>query len=198
MGITACGAWRSVIRHFSEIDIDPGRDEITAVGIGDMSGDVFGNGMLCSRVIKLVAAFDHRHVFIDPNPDPETAYLERERLFGLPTSSWVDYSSELVSAGGGVFPRSAKSIQVSPQMRELLPALGEAEAVSPTELIRAILQAPVDLLWNGGIGTYVKASSESNGEVGDPANDAVRVDGAATVHRGGRGWQPRPQPARPH
>ncbi len=178
MGITARGAWRSVIRHFSEIDIDPGRDEITAVGIGDMSGDVFGNGMLCSRVIKLVAAFDHRHVFIDPNPDPETAYLERERLFGLPTSSWVDYSSELVSAGGGVFPRSAKSIQVSPQMRELLPALGEAEAVSPTELIRAILQAPVDLLWNGGIGTYVKASSESNGEVGDPANDAVRVDGA--------------------
>jgi len=180
MGITAKGAWVSVQRHFREMGIDCQAEDFTCVGIGDMSGDVFGNGLLCSPHTKLVAAFDHRDIFIDPDPDPETSYAERARLFALPRSSWKDYDAGLISTGGGVFPRSAKSIPLSPQARE---ALGleergvEAERMTPAELMRAILLAPVDLLWNGGIGTYVKAHSESHADVGDKANDAIRVDG---------------------
>ena len=177
MGITARGAWESVKRHFLERGLDPQNAGITVVGVGDMSGDVFGNGMLSSEHIALVAAFDHRHVFIDPHPDPATSFAERRRLFGLPYSSWADYDASLISDGGGVFPRSAKAIAVTPQMREAL-GLGGAERLTPTEMIRAILTAPVDLLWNGGIGTYVKASAESHGDIGDRANDAVRVDAA--------------------
>ena len=174
MGITARGAWESVRRHFRELGTDVGTTDFTAVGIGDMSGDVFGNGMLLSRHIKLVGAFDHRHVFLDPDPDPEQSYGERERLFGLPGSSWADYDASLISPGGGVFSRTAKSIPLSPEVRS---ALGtDAESSTPAELIRALLQAPVDLLWNGGIGTYVKARNERHAEVGDRANDAVRVD----------------------
>jgi len=175
MGITAKGAWVSVQRHFREMGIDSQTEEFTCVGIGDMSGDVFGNGLLCSPTTKLVAAFDHRDIFLDPNPDPETSYAERARLFALPRSSWKDYDAGLISAGGGVFPRSAKSIPLSPQVQE---ALGvQADRLTPAELMRAILLAPVDLLWNGGIGTYVKARSESHADVGDKANDAIRVDG---------------------
>ena len=174
MGITARGAWESVRRHFRELGVDVATTDFTAVGIGDMSGDVFGNGMLLSRHLKLVGAFDHRHVFLDPDPDPEQSFRERERLFRLPGSSWADYDAALISPGGGVFPRTAKSIPLSPEVRA---ALGiEAELLTPGELIRAILQAPVDLLWNGGIGTYVKARGERHAEVGDRANDAVRVD----------------------
>ena len=174
MGITARGAWESVRRHFRELGMDVGTTDFTAVGIGDMSGDVFGNGMLLSRHIKLVGAFDHRHVFLDPDPDPEQSYGERERLFRLPGSSWADYDASLISPGGGVFSRTAKSIPLSPEVRS---ALGtDAESLTPAELIRALLQAPVDLLWNGGIGTYVKARNERHAEVGDRANDAVRVD----------------------
>ncbi|MPM32002.1 NAD-specific glutamate dehydrogenase [bioreactor metagenome] len=178
MGITARGAWRSVIRHFSEIGVNPQTDDITVVGIGDMSGDVFGNGMLRSRHVRLIGAFDHRHIFIDPNPEAETSVDERQRLFNLPSSSWGDYSAELISDGGGVFARSAKSIPISPQMRGVLPILGEAEQATPAEVIQALLQAPVDLVWHGGIGTYVKASQEQNADIGDPANDAVRIDGS--------------------
>jgi glutamate dehydrogenase len=175
MGITARGAWESVKRHFREMGIDTQTTGFTAVGIGDMSGDVFGNGMLLSRHIRLVAAFDHRHVFIDPDPDAETSFAERERLFRLPRSSWADYDAELVSEGGGVWPRTAKSIPLSPQARR---ALGvEAEAMAPSELVSAILRAPVDLLYNGGIGTYVKAGTETHADVGDRANDALRVNG---------------------
>ena len=176
MGITARGAWESVKHHFRSLGHDTQRQAFTVVGIGDMSGDVFGNGMLLSRHIRLVAAFDHRHVFIDPEPDAASSHAERERLFRLPRSSWADYDASLISAGGGVYPRSAKSIALSPQARA---ALGiEAERLTPNELIRAVLLAPVDLLYNGGIGTYVKASGETNAEVGDRANDAIRVDGA--------------------
>jgi glutamate dehydrogenase len=177
MGITARGAWESVRRHFLELGIDPQTTDITVVGVGDMSGDVFGNGMLLSEHIRLVAAFDHRHIFVDPTPDAETSFAERTRMFALPYSSWADYDAALISAGGGVFPRSAKSIAVTPEMRAAL-GLGDAEHLTPTELIKAILKAPVDLFWNGGIGTYIKASDEQHGEVGDRANDAVRVDGA--------------------
>src|SRR5690606_23049540 len=152
------------------------RQEITVVGIGDMSGDVFGNGMLRSRTIKLVAAFDHRHIFLDPDPDPEVSYAERERLFRLPGSSWDDYDRSLISAGGGVYPRTAKSVPISPQVRTVLGLDEQVTALTPPELIRAILAAPVDLLYNGGIGTYVKASTESHAEVGDKANDACRID----------------------
>ncbi len=174
MGITARGAWESVRRHFRELGVDVATTDFTAVGIGDMSGDVFGNGMLLSRHLKLVGAFDHRHVFLDPDPDPEQSFRERERLFRLPGSSWADYDAALISPGGGVFPRTAKSIPLSAEVRA---ALGtEAELLTPGELIRAILHAPVDLLWNGGIGTYVKARDERHAEVGDRANDAVRVD----------------------
>ncbi|MGC3953255.1 MAG: NAD-glutamate dehydrogenase [Propionicimonas sp.] len=177
MGITARGAWESVKRHFLELGVDVATDQITAVGIGDMSGDVFGNGMLLSHHLKLVAAFDHRHIFLDPDPDPAASFEERRRLFELPASSWADYSPALISAGGGVFPRSAKAIPVSPELRRLLP-LGQVRQVTPTELIRAILQAEVDLLWNGGIGTYIKATDEPHAEIGDRANDPIRVNGS--------------------
>ncbi|NUT93723.1 MAG: NAD-glutamate dehydrogenase [Saccharothrix sp.] len=178
MGITAKGAWESVKRHFRELDVNTQAQDFTVVGVGDMSGDVFGNGMLLSEHIRLVAAFDHRHIFIDPNPGAATSYVERKRLFNLPRSSWDDYDRSLISPGGGVWPRTAKSIPVSEQARV---ALGLPEGVvklSPQELMKAILLAPVDLLWNGGIGTYVKAGTESHAEVGDKANDAIRVNGA--------------------
>jgi glutamate dehydrogenase len=174
MGITARGAWESARRHFYDLGVDLAEATVTAVGIGDMSGDVFGNGMLLSRHLKLVAAFDHRHVFLDPDPDPEKSYQERKRLFEMPRSSWADYDPEVISTGGGVFPRTAKSITLSPEVQA---ALGvESEVLPPEEVVRAILQAPVDLLWNGGIGTYVKARAESHADVGDKANDTVRID----------------------
>jgi glutamate dehydrogenase len=176
MGITARGAWESVCAHFATLGVDPQSTDFTVVGIGDMSGDVFGNGMLLSRHIRLVAAFDHRHVFLDPDPDPERSIDERARLFALPQSSWADYDRSLISAGGGVYPRTAKSVPLSPQVRALLGV--DVEELTPQELIRALLCAPVDLLWNGGIGTYVKATSEGNDAAGDRANDAVRVNGA--------------------
>src|ERR1700732_507486 len=178
MGITARGAWESVKRHFRELGVDVQTTEFTVVGIGDMSGDVFGNGMLLSRHIKLVAAFDHRHIFIDPDPDPGLSFAERERMFGLPRSSWADYNPSLISAGGGVWPRTAKSVRVSPQAQAALGLDADVLALSPDQLISAILAAPVDLLWNGGVGTYVKAAAQSNADVGDRANDAVRVDGS--------------------
>jgi glutamate dehydrogenase len=176
MGITARGAWVAVQRHFRELGIDVQTQEHTVVGVGDMSGDVFGNGMLRSRKTKLLVAFDHRHIFIDPSPDPEKAFVERERLFKLPRSSWADYDKKLISKGGGVFERSLKSIKLTAEMKTLLGV--EADNLTPAELIKAALKAPFDLLWLGGIGTYVKASDETNAEVGDRANDALRVDGA--------------------
>ncbi len=173
MGITARGAWVAVRRHFHQLGTDVQREPILVAGIGDMSGDVFGNGMLLSETIRLVAAFDHRHVFLDPDPDPVTSYAERKRLAGLPTSSWADYSPELISTGGGVWPRGVKVVQLAPEARR---ALGvESESLSPPELISAILEAPVDLLWFGGVGTFVKAAAETDGEVGDHDNDEVRV-----------------------
>ncbi len=175
MGITARGAWESIKRHFRELDINISKTDITVVGIGDMSGDVFGNGMIYSHHIKLVAAFDHRHIFIDPDPDTEDSYKERVRLFNLPISSWEDYNPKLISKGGGVFKRSLKSITLTPQMKKTLDVTDNT--LAPNELIRAILKSPVDLLYNGGIGTYVKASTESTTEVGDRANDYNRVDG---------------------
>ncbi|MFE2583332.1 NAD-glutamate dehydrogenase [Streptomyces sp. NPDC059378] len=177
MGITARGAWESVKRHFRELGVNTQVEDFTVVGIGDMSGDVFGNGMLLSEHIRLVAAFDHRHIFIDPNPDAATSYAERRRLFELPRSSWADYDSELISAGGGVFPRTAKSIPVNAHIREALGIEAKVAKLTPADLMKAILQSPVDLLWNGGIGTYVKASTESQADVGDKANDPIRVDG---------------------
>ncbi|MFJ3302768.1 NAD-glutamate dehydrogenase [Streptomyces sp. NPDC086549] len=177
MGITARGAWESVKRHFRELGVDTQTEDFTVVGIGDMSGDVFGNGMLLSERIRLVAAFDHRHIFIDPDPDAATSYAERRRLFELPRSSWADYNTDLLSAGGGIFPRSAKAIPVNAHIREALGIEGGVAKVTPADLMKAILKAPVDLVWNGGIGTYVKASTESNADVGDKANDAIRVDG---------------------
>ena len=177
MGITARGAWESVKRHFRELGTDTQTEDFTVVGVGDMSGDVFGNGMLLSEHIRLIAAFDHRHVFIDPDPDPAISFAERLRLFRLPGSSWGDYDPSLISAGGGAFPLSAKSIPVSPQLRAALGLDDAVAALTPNELKRAVLLAPVDLLWNGGIGTYVKASTESDAEIGDRANDAIRVDG---------------------
>jgi glutamate dehydrogenase len=176
MGITARGAWESVKRHFRELGLDIQSTDFTVVGIGDMSGDVFGNGMLLSRHIRLVAAFDHRHIFLDPDPDA-AAVLRRARApVPLPRSSWADYDTALISEGGGVWPRSEKSVPLSPQARA---ALGiDAERLTPTELVSAILKAPVDLLYNGGIGTYVKAQyPKRHAEVGDRANDALRVDG---------------------
>ncbi|GAA3944093.1 NAD-glutamate dehydrogenase [Streptomyces gulbargensis] len=177
MGITARGAWESVKRHFREFGHDTQTEDFTVVGVGDMSGDVFGNGMLLSEHIRLVAAFDHRHIFVDPNPDAAVSYAERRRLFELPRSSWADYDTSLISAGGGVFPRSAKSIPVNAHMRAALGIEDGVTKMTPAELMKAILRAPVDLLWNGGIGTYVKASTESHADVGDKANDAIRVDG---------------------
>ncbi|KUM68718.1 NAD-glutamate dehydrogenase [Streptomyces griseorubiginosus] len=178
MGITARGAWESVKRHFRELDLDTQSEDFTVVGIGDMSGDVFGNGMLLSEHIRLVAAFDHRHIFIDPKPDAATSYAERRRVFELPRSSWADYNADLISTGGGVFPRTAKSIPVNAHIREALGIEDKVTKMTPADLMRAILQAPVDLLWNGGIGTYVKASTETHADVGDKANDPIRVDGA--------------------
>jgi glutamate dehydrogenase len=174
MGITAKGAWISVQRHFAERGVDVQSDAIRVVGCGDMSGDVFGNGMLLSQTLKIVAAFDHRHIFLDPDPDVAASWAERARLFALPRSSWEDYDKGLISAGGGVFPRSAKTIRLTPQVQA---ALGVSAAeLEPAALISAILKAPVDLIWFGGIGTYVKAGSENNATVGDPANDRLRVD----------------------
>ncbi len=174
MAITAKGAWISVQRHFAERGVDVQTQGIRVAGCGDMSGDVFGNGMLLSKAIRLVAAFDHRHIFLDPAPDPEASWGERQRLFALPRSSWEEYDTALISPGGGVFPRSAKSIALSPQVRE---ALGiEVSEADPAALIAAILKSPVDLLWFGGIGTYVKAAAENNVQVGDPANDRLRIN----------------------
>jgi glutamate dehydrogenase len=187
MGITARGAWECVKRHFREMGIDTQRMHFTVAGIGDMSGDVFGNGMLLSRHIKLQAAFDHRHIFLDPEPHSVVSFAERARLFALPRSSWDDYDRKKLSRGGGIFPRSIKSISLSSEVRSMLGI--ESSTAAPNEVIRAILRTPVDLLWNGGIGTYVKASDERNAEVGDRANDAVRVDGkelrAKVVGEGG-------------
>ncbi len=178
LGITARGAWESVKRHFRELGLDPRSQDFTAVGIGDMSGDVFGNGMLASRHIRLVAAFDHRHIFLDPNPDAVLSFAERSRLFAKPRSSWADYAPELISAGGGVWERTSKSVPISAEVRAALGLGDDVTALTPPELVRAILCAPVDLLWNGGTGTYVKASAETHLEVGDKNNDGVRVDGA--------------------
>ncbi|MCP1326988.1 NAD-glutamate dehydrogenase, partial [Halomonas sp. 707D4] len=175
MAITARGAWESVKRHFKNLDLDTQQDPFTVVGIGDMAGDVFGNGMLLSDKIKLVGAFNHLHVFIDPHPDPEASFAERKRLFEMPRSSWEDYSQELISKGGGVFSRSAKSITISEEMAEVFGI--EAERLSPSELINAMLKAKVDLIWNGGIGTYVKGSGETDADVGDKANDSLRING---------------------
>ncbi|MFC5474720.1 NAD-glutamate dehydrogenase [Paraherbaspirillum soli] len=176
MGITARGAWEAVKRHFREIGVNTQQQDFTVVGIGDMSGDVFGNGMLLSRHIKLLAAFDHRHIFLDPDPDTAASFAERERLFALPRSSWADYDSKLISDGGGIYARTLKTIALSPQVRAMLGV--SAEELTPAELIRAILLAPVDLLYNGGIGTYVKATRETHAQVGDRANDPIRVNGA--------------------
>ena len=177
MGITARGAWESVKRHFRAMGRDSQKQDFTVVGVGDMSGDVFGNGMLLSKHIRLVAAFDHRHVFIDPNPDAATTFKERARMFKLPRSSWDDYDRSLISKGGGIYPRSAKSIPLTAEAKTALGIDPSVTAMSPTDLLSAILKAPVDLLWNGGIGTYVKASSETNADVGDRANNALRVNG---------------------
>ncbi len=174
IGITARGAWESVKRHFRELGQNVSAEEFTVVGIGDMSGDVFGNGMLRSHHIRLIGAFNHRDIFIDPNPDPGSSFAERARLFDLPRSSWSDYDSARLSPGGGVYPRDAKSIALSPEAQE---ALGVSESqLTPNEVIRALLRAPADLLWNGGIGTYVKASYETHADAGDKTNDSVRVD----------------------
>jgi len=175
MGITARGAWESVKRHFRKLAINTQTTDFTVVGIGDMSGDVFGNGMLLSRHIKLLGAFDHRHVFLDPNPDPEASFRERERLFNLPRSSWAEYDPRLISKGGGIYPRSAKSIPLTPEIKQVLDL--EANSLTPTDLIRALLKAPVDLLYNGGIGTYVKSTNQTHTDVGDRANDTIRVNG---------------------
>ncbi len=177
MGITARGAWESVRRHFREMGVDCQSEDFTCVGIGDMSGDVFGNGMMLSEHIRLVAAFDHRDIFLDPTPDAQTSFAERKRLYELPRSSWQDYDTTLISEGGGVHSRKEKSIAISPQVREALGLDSSVTKLTPAELMRAILLADVDLLWNGGIGTYVKSETETDAEVGDKANDAIRVDG---------------------
>jgi glutamate dehydrogenase len=175
MGITARGAWESVKRHFHELDINTDTTDFTVIGVGDMSGDVFGNGMIYTPHIKLVAAFDHRDIFLDPNPNAESSYQERVRMFNLPTSSWENYDAKLISAGGGVFKRTSKSIPLSPEIKAILDI--EDNSLPPNELIRAILRAPVDLFFNGGIGTYVKASAESHAEVGDKTNEFCRING---------------------
>ena len=176
VGITARGAWVCVKRHFRELGKDIQSEPFTAAGVGDMSGDVFGNGMLLSRQIRLIAAFDHRHVFLDPDPDPERSFVERERLFRLPRSSWADYDRKLLSKGGVIVPRGTKEVALEP---EALRALGLPEDADPSDgesLIQAVLKAPVELLWNGGIGTYVKSSEQTHADAGDPTNDPVRVD----------------------
>ncbi len=174
MGITARGTWESVNRHFHELGVDIQNTDFTVVGIGDMSGDVFGNGMLLSRHIKLLGAFDHQHIFLDPKPNPDVSYKERVRLFKLPRSSWSDYNPKLISKGGGVFSRTAKSILLSTEVKNTLSI--EADSLTPNELIRALLKAPVDLLWNGGIGTFVKSSSETHANVRDRANNGIRIN----------------------
>jgi glutamate dehydrogenase len=189
MGITAKGAWEAVKRHFREMGVDTQTEDFTVVGVGDMSGDVFGNGMLLSKHIRLIAAFDHRHIFLDPDPDAATSWPERQRMFDLPRSCWEDYDKSLISAGGGVYSRDQKAIPVSPQVRAALRIDDDVTEMSPPNLMKAILLAPVDLLFNGGIGTYIKAESESDADVGDRANDAVRVNGnqlrAKVVGEGG-------------
>jgi glutamate dehydrogenase len=176
MGITAKGAWEAVKRHFREMGVDTQTEDFTVVGVGDMSGDVFGNGMLLSKHIRLLAAFDHRHIFLDPDPDPASSWQERQRMFDLPRSSWDDYDTSLISTGGGVYSREHKSIPVSDQVRAALGIEDDVTDMTPPNLVRAILRAPVDLLFNGGIGTYVKAEAESDADVGDRANDALRVN----------------------
>ncbi len=187
MGITAKGAWESVKRHFREMDIDCQTTDFTVAGVGDMAGDVFGNGMLLSKHIRLQAAFNHMHIFIDPDPDAASTYKERERLFNLPGCTWEDYNQELISEGGGIFSRAAKSIKLTPQIKKMLGT--QKQSLAPNDLIKAILKMKVDLLWNGGIGTYVKGSKESNAEVGDRANDSLRINGnelqAKVVGEGG-------------
>ncbi|KAA1160723.1 NAD-glutamate dehydrogenase [Pseudoalteromonas fuliginea] len=175
MGITAKGAWESVKRHFREMDIDCQTTDFTVVAIGDMAGDVFGNGMLLSKHIRLQVAFNHMHIFIDPNPDAATSYPERERLFNMPRSSWEDYNKDLISAGGGIFSRAAKSITLSPEMKKMLGT--KKASMTPNELMKASLMMDFDLLWNGGIGTYIKNSKETDADVGDRANDALRING---------------------
>lgn len=174
MGITSRGVWVSTTRHFRELGIDPQQDDFTVIGIGDMSGDVFGNGMLLSRHTKLIGAFNHMHIFLDPDPDPAISYEERQRLFNLPRSGWLDYNPELISTGGGVFNRSAKSIKLTPEIKHVLNT--KKDSMVPNELIRAMLKAPVDLIWNGGIGTFVKSTQESHLDVGDRTNDSIRID----------------------
>ncbi|MBY0377894.1 MAG: NAD-glutamate dehydrogenase, partial [Gammaproteobacteria bacterium] len=187
MGITARGAWESVKRHFREMGCNIQTTPFTVIGIGDMAGDVFGNGMLLSQQIQLVGAFNHAHIFLDPNPDAALSFNERKRLFELPRSTWADYNPDLISAGGGVFSRNVKSIKLSPEIKKLLGI--DKDMLEPNQLIHAMLKAEVDLLWNGGIGTYIKASTESHAEVGDKANDALRVNGcdlrAKVVGEGG-------------
>ena len=187
MGITAKGAWVSVQRHFREKDINVQKDVITTVGVGDMAGDVFGNGMLCSQTIALVGAFNHLHIFVDPRPDVVKSFAERKRLFELPRSSWMDYDTSLISEGGGVFSRHAKSIVITDAMKQRFGIT--ANRLTPNELIRSMLRAPVDLIWNGGIGTYVKAVAQSHGDVGDKANDPLRINGcevqASVIGEGG-------------
>ena len=175
MGITAKGAWESVKRHFREMGINCQKEEFTCIAIGDMAGDVFGNGMLLSKSTKLIAAFNHMHIFIDPNPDCATSYAERDRLFNLPRSSWSDYDRSIMSKGSGIFLRSAKAITLTPEIKKMLGT--NLSLMTPTDLIKAILTSQADLLWNGGIGTYVKATSETNNDVGDRANDHVRING---------------------
>ncbi|AUI57048.1 NAD-glutamate dehydrogenase [Amycolatopsis sp. BJA-103] len=177
MGITAKGAWESVKRNFRELGKDSQTEDFTVVGIGDMMGDVFGNGMLLSEHIRLVAAFNHLHIFLDPNPDAASSFAERRRLFDLPRSSWEDYDRSLISEGGGIYSRSAKTIPISPQVREALGLAEDVTALAPADLMQAILLSPVELLWNGGIGTYVKAENETHADAGDKANDALRVNG---------------------
>lgn len=187
MGITSRGVWVSVQRHFRELGINPDEDDFTVIGIGDMNGDVFGNGMLLSKHIKLVAAFNHLHIFLDPNPNAKISYEERKRLFNLPRSSWMDYNPELISSGGGVYERSAKSIKLSPEMKQLLNV--KKDSMVPNEVIRALFKAQVDLIWNGGIGTFIKSSQETHMDAGDRTNDAIRVDatelGARVIAEGG-------------
>jgi glutamate dehydrogenase len=175
MGITAKGAWVSVERHFREMGINTAKDEFSVIGIGDMAGDVFGNGMLLSDKIRMLSAFNHMHIFIDPNPDPAKSFVVRQRLFDLPRSSWTDYDKSLISKGGGLFERSAKSIKLTPEIKAMLGV--KNASMTPTDLINALLKAEVDLIWNGGIGTYIKATSETHEEVGDKANDVLRVNG---------------------
>lgn len=177
LAITSRGAWISVLQHFKMLGIDPHKDEIRVVGIGDMSGDVFGNGMLMSDKIRLVAAFNHMHIFIDPNPDASSSYIERRRLFDKPRSQWSDYNLELISKGGGIFLRSAKSIQLNDEIRSVFAIDKDIINMTPDDLIKVILKAPIDLIWNGGIGTYIKSSLESNEQIGDKANDNLRVNG---------------------